>query len=141
MPAKLNHTIVAARDKKKSALFMTEILGLEPPKEFGHFVLVEVGDELTLDFLDVEGPIVSQHYAFLVSEAEFDEIFDRIKERGLPYWANPSHSRPSEINHWDDGRGLYFEDPDGHNLEILTRPYGSAGTSAQTPHPLVVSNI
>jgi catechol 2,3-dioxygenase-like lactoylglutathione lyase family enzyme len=141
MTVKLNHTIVAARDKEKSALFVSELLGLEPPSLLGPFALIEVGDGLTLDFMDTEGEIVSQHYAFLVSEAEFDQIFARIKERQLPYWADPSQTKRGEINLWDDGRGVYFEDLNGHLLEILTRPYGSAGTAADHPHPLVVSKL
>jgi catechol 2,3-dioxygenase-like lactoylglutathione lyase family enzyme len=141
MTVKLNHTIVAARDKEKSALFVSELLGLEPPSLLGPFALIEVGDWLTLDFMDTEGDIASQHYAFLVSEAEFDQIFARIKERQLPYWADPSQTKRGEINLWDDGRGVYFEDLNGHLLEILTRPYGSAGTAADHPHPLVVSKL
>tara|TARA_R110002095_G_scaffold214186_1_gene205873 strand:- start:5530 stop:6021 length:492 start_codon:yes stop_codon:yes gene_type:complete len=141
MPAKLNHTIVAARDKVKSALFLSEIMGLEPPLMLGHFALVTVGDELTLDFVTTDQEITTQHYAFLVSEDEFDEIFARIKVRGLNYWADPFHKKPGEFNHWDDVRGVYFDDPDGHSLEILTRPYGSEGTSAKRPHPLVAEVI
>ena len=137
MTVKLNHTIVAARDKEKSARFLNEILGLDAPTSLGRFALVTVGDELTLDFADVDGDITPQHYAFLISEAEFDEIFNRIVARGLDYWAGPRHRLPGEINHWDDGRGVYFDDPDGHSLEILTRPYGSGGTAAKCPHPLV----
>jgi catechol 2,3-dioxygenase-like lactoylglutathione lyase family enzyme len=141
MAVKLNHTIVAARDRKKSALFMSEILGLDPPQLLGPFALVKVGDELTLDFMASGNEIVSQHYAFLVSETDFDEIFARIKDRGLPYWADPGRKKGGEINRWDDGRGVYFEDPDGHLLEILTRPYGSGGTSAEYPHPLVAETL
>lgn len=141
MAVKLNHTIVAAHDKKKSALFMSEILGLDPPQLLGPFALVKVGDELTLDFIESGGEIVSQHYAFLVSETDFDEIFARIKGRGLAYWADPGRKKAGEINRWDDGRGVYFDDPDGHLLEILTRPYGSGGTSAEYPHPLVAETI
>jgi catechol 2,3-dioxygenase-like lactoylglutathione lyase family enzyme len=141
MTAKLNHTIVASRDKEKSALFLSEMLGLGPPKVLGHFALVTVGDGLTLDFLETDAEIVSQHYAFLVSETEFDEIFGRIKERRLNYWADPMKRNSGEINRWDDGRGVYFDDPNGHLLEILTRPYGSAGTSTEYPHPLVAPTI
>lgn len=100
MPAKLNHTIVAARDHKSSALFLSEILGLAPPLLFGPFALVKVA-----------------------------------------YWADPYQRRCDEINRWDDGRGAYFEDPNGHLLEILTRPYGSAGTLAENPHPLVAQKV
>ncbi|HEY3777023.1 MAG TPA: VOC family protein [Rhizomicrobium sp.] len=141
MPARLNHTIVAARDRKASALFLSEILGLAPPVLLGPFALVAVGDELTLDFIDTNEDIKSQHYAFLVSETEFDQIFARIEARKLTYWADPHKRKREQINHWDDGRGVYFEDPDGHLLEILTRPYGSAGTAAVTPHPLVAEKL
>jgi catechol 2,3-dioxygenase-like lactoylglutathione lyase family enzyme len=141
MSPKLNHTIVAARDKKASALFLSEILGLSPPMLLGPFALVTVGDELTLDFIDSKDEIRSQHYAFLVSETEFDQVFARIEERRLAYWADPYQRRRDQINHWDDGRGVYFEDPNGHLLEILTRPYGSAGTTAQNPHPLIAERL
>ena len=125
MPVQLNHTIVSAHDKQVSADFMAEILGLSTPAPFGPFVMVQADNEVTLDFIDSGGEIVPQHYAFLVSESEFDKIFARIRERGLSYWADPYHREPGEINTRDGGRGLYFDDPDGHNLEILTRAYGS----------------
>jgi catechol 2,3-dioxygenase-like lactoylglutathione lyase family enzyme len=141
MAVKLNHTIVAARDRKASALFLSQLLGLAPPVLLGPFALVTVGDELTLDFIDSSDEIKPQHYAFLVSETEFDQIFARIEERRLPYWADPHQKKRDQINHWDDGRGVYFEDPNGHLLEILTRPYGSAGTAAQNPHPLVAEKL
>jgi catechol 2,3-dioxygenase-like lactoylglutathione lyase family enzyme len=125
MAVQLNHTVVAARDKQVSADFLAEILGLSTPAPFGPFMMVQAENEVTLDFIDSGGEVVSQHYAFLVSDGEFDEIFGRIRERGLSYWADPFHREPGEINTRDGGRGLYFDDPDGHNLEILTRPYGS----------------
>lgn len=137
MAPKLNHTIVAAHDRKASAVFLSELLGLSPPILLGPFAAVTVGDELTMDFMDSEDEIRSQHYAFLVSETEFDQIFARIEERHMPYWADPHRKKRDRINHWDDGRGVYFEDPNGHLLEILTRSYGSAGTGAQNPHPLI----
>jgi catechol 2,3-dioxygenase-like lactoylglutathione lyase family enzyme len=129
MAVQLNHTIVSVHDSRTSAAFLADILGLRAPTRFGPFVVVATDNGVSLDFLDAKGEIASQHYAFLISEAEFDEIFDRIRGRGLPYWADPGQSRPGEINHGDGGRGLYFEDPNGHLLEILTRPYGS-GTIA-----------
>jgi catechol 2,3-dioxygenase-like lactoylglutathione lyase family enzyme len=141
MTAKLNHTIVAARDRDASALFLSELLGLAPPIRLGPFALVTVGDELTLDFMETSDDIRPQHYAFLVSETEFDEIFARIEERRLPYWADPHRTKRDQINHWDDGRGIYFADPNGHLLEILTRPYGSSGTAAANPHPLVAEKL
>lgn len=139
--AVLNHTIVAARDKKVSATFMTETLGLPAPLLLGPFAVVHVSNDTTLDFMDTDDEITSQHYAFLVSESEFDEIFSRIREQRLPYWADPSRAQRDQINTWDDGRGLYFDDPNGHLLEIITRPYGSGGTVATRPHPLVASTL
>lgn len=126
MSIELNHTIVTARDKKASAQFLADILGLEVGPQYGPFIPVEIPNGVTLDFYEGDGgAFVPQHYAFLVSEDEFDDIFGRIKERGLTYWADPYHQRPDEINTNDGGRGVYWEDPDGHNLEIITRPYGS----------------
>lgn len=124
MAVELNHTIVHAKDKTESAKFLSEILGLAPPEPFYHFMVVRTHNGVSLDFLDADEPILAEHYAFLVSEKEFDEIFDRIQKRGLPYWADPMRSRPGKINHNDGGRGVYFPDPSGHYLEILTRPYG-----------------
>lgn len=124
MSVQLNHTIVASRDKRASADFLATILGLRVGAPFGPFMPVETSNGVTLDFMDVD-EIVPQHYAFLVSEEEFDAIFTRIQRAGITYWADPAHQRPGEINHNDGGRGTYFEDPNGHNLEIITRPYGS----------------
>ncbi|PRX48211.1 catechol 2,3-dioxygenase-like lactoylglutathione lyase family enzyme [Prauserella shujinwangii] len=126
MTIQLNHTIVPSRDKKAGATFLAGILGLPEPEPFGPFLGVRTSNDVTLDYLDA-AEVPSLHLAFLVSEAEFDEIFGRITERGVPYWADPLHRRPGEINTNDGGRGVYFTDPDGHNLEILTRPYGSGG--------------
>jgi catechol 2,3-dioxygenase-like lactoylglutathione lyase family enzyme len=125
MPVHLNHTIVPARDPRASAAFLAEILGRGPPNRFGPFHGVELDNGVTLDFMRTEGDIAWQHYAFIVTEAEFDQIFARIRERGLEYWADPGHHRPGEINHNDGGRGLYWDDPNGHSLEIITKPYGS----------------
>ena len=126
MTVQLNHTIIPARNKKESAKFLSEILGLPEPFPFGPFMAVPV-DSLTLDYVEVseETEIESRHYAFLVSEDEFDQIFGRITEREIPYWADPHKETPQQINRRDGGRGCYFPDPDGHWLEILTRPYGS----------------
>lgn len=124
MPVQLNHTIVHATDKRRSAAFVAELLGLPAPQPYGPFLVVELANGVSLDFMDSAGPISPQHYAFLVTEAEFDEIFGRIRERNLPYWADPAKQRPGEINTRDGGRGVYWEDPDGHFLEILTVPYG-----------------
>lgn len=125
MTIQLNHTIVPARDAHASATFLAEILGLDPPTRFGPFWAVQADNGVTLDFQESVDDIPIEHYAFLVSEREFDVIFGRIRERGLEYWADPAQQRPHEINHNDGGRGVYWNDPNGHYLEIITRPYGS----------------
>src|SRR5262245_55976259 len=107
----LDHHIVAAHDHEGAAAFVAEILGLPAPETIGHFAVVRVGEVTTLDFVEHDGPVTPQHYAFLVTEAEFDAIFARIVERDLPYWSDPFHGVPGRINTWDDGRGVYFEDP------------------------------
>jgi catechol 2,3-dioxygenase-like lactoylglutathione lyase family enzyme len=129
MPIRLNHTIVRAQDKRESATFLTEILGLPPATSYGPFLVVELDNDVSLDFADDHGEPHSQHYAFLVDESDFDDIFARIQERGLPYWADPFRRRPGEFNTNDGGRGVYWEDPNGHLLEIITRPYGSGNDS------------
>lgn len=126
MSVQLNHTIVWSRDKQKSAKFLADLLGLPAPAPFGPFLVVTLENGASLDFHDTDGEIASQHYAFLVGENEFDQIFGRIKAQGLGYWADPAQTRAGRINRNDGGRGVYFEDPDGHLLEIITRPYGSA---------------
>jgi catechol 2,3-dioxygenase-like lactoylglutathione lyase family enzyme len=136
----LDHHIVGARRRDETALFFAEVLGLDPPTQLGEFAVIKVSSDTTLDFVEsVE--VHPQHYAFLVTETEFDDIFRRIKARGLDYWADPFRKVADEVNEWDDGRGVYFEDPNGHLLEILTRPYGSGGTRARHPHPLIAPVI
>jgi catechol 2,3-dioxygenase-like lactoylglutathione lyase family enzyme len=125
MPVKLNHTIVHSVDPRAAAEFYAAVFGLPAPRPFGPFLDVEVANEVTLAFLDAGAvEIQTQHYAFLVSEKEFDQIFGRVKERGLEYWADPGRSQQGRINHHFGGRGVYFQDPSGHLLEIITRPYG-----------------
>jgi catechol 2,3-dioxygenase-like lactoylglutathione lyase family enzyme len=136
MAIRLNHTIVAARDKETAAKFLADILGLPAPSLVDPFAVVRVSDDTSLDYIDAAGEIASQHYAFLVDENEFDEIFGRIRERGLSYWADPGRRERDQINTWDGGRGVYFDDPNGHLLEIITRPYGSGGTTTSRIHPL-----
>ncbi len=138
MGISLNHTIVIAHDKEKSATFLTEMLGLPPHIGLGHFGVVRVS-ETSLDFVESDALIEQRHFAFLVSEAEFDEMFKRIRDRQLPYWADPFRREPNSINTYDDGRGLYFDDPNGHLLEIITRPYGRGGRGARNPNPLLSS--
>jgi catechol 2,3-dioxygenase-like lactoylglutathione lyase family enzyme len=128
MAIDLNHTIVHSRDPREAATFFCELFGRPAPRPFGPFLGVEVDNGVTLDFMDAEGTeIQPQHYAFLVSEREFDEIFGRIRARGLDHWADPGQRKKGAINRNDGGRGVYFEDPSGHLLEIITRPYGSGG--------------
>jgi len=125
MPVELNHTIVAARDRRVSAEFLARILGLEVGPAWGPFLPVATANGVTLDFATVSEAIATQHYAFLVSEQEFDGCFERIQADGVTYYQEPNLSRPGEINHNDGGRGLYFLDPAGHGMEIFTRLYGS----------------
>jgi catechol 2,3-dioxygenase-like lactoylglutathione lyase family enzyme len=120
----LNHTIVHALDREESATFFAEVLGFDGPVDAGYFLEIETGNGVNLDFAPAES-VEPQHYAFLVTEREFDEIFGRITERGLTHWADPSRQQVDQINRHDGGRGVYFCDPSGHFLEILTRPYGS----------------
>jgi catechol 2,3-dioxygenase-like lactoylglutathione lyase family enzyme len=128
MAVELNHTIVHARDADASARFLSEILGLAAPRRFGPFVVVDVANGVSLDFMSADaGEIIVEHYAFLAGEAEFDEIFARLQKRGVDHFADPRLSRKDEINRNDGGRGCYFKDPSGHVLEIITRPYGSGG--------------
>jgi catechol 2,3-dioxygenase-like lactoylglutathione lyase family enzyme len=128
MSVQLNHTIVWCRDKRKSALFLTEILGLPAARRWGPFEIVELANGVSLDFHETEaesGGVAPQHYAFLVGEEDFEPIVARIRAQSVRHWADPARRRAGEINHNDGGRGVYFEDPDGHLLEIITRPYGS----------------
>ena len=117
----LNHTIVHARNEKVSATFLADILGLPAPVKSGDFTPVRMDNGVTLDYLTVRGQIAAQHYAYLVSESTFDEVMARIEALGLPYWGGPMHQRPGTTNTWRGGRGVYFDDPDGHALEVLTR--------------------
>lgn len=124
MPVELNHTIVHAKDRRVSADFLADILGLEPPIAFGPFLVVKTANGVSLDFIAAGGEDVrSRHFAFLVSDDEFDAIFARLKARGLSYWADPMGKVEGEINTHFGGRGFYFRDPSGHWLEVITRPY------------------
>lgn len=125
MSVQLNHTIAWCRDQKKSAEFLTHILGLPEPKRFYHFLVVELANGVSIDYFETTEHVALQHFAFLVSDSEFDEIFGRITAMNLETWADPARTMPGQINNHDGGRGVYFEDPDGHFLEIITKPYGS----------------
>lgn len=127
MAVHLNHTIVPAADRDETAAFLSDVLGLEPAPIYGPFRVVSLANGVSLDVMQVDGPVPAQHYAFLVGEEEFDRIWGRIKDRGLTFWADPSHRQPGRINTNDGGRGLYWSDPNGHSLEIITVPYGGWG--------------
>jgi catechol 2,3-dioxygenase-like lactoylglutathione lyase family enzyme len=121
----LNHTIIFARDRRASAEFLANILNLEIGTAWGPFLPVATSNGVTLDFATTDQEeIAAQHYAFLVPEGDFDGIFERIQQSGVTYYADPHFTRPGEINHNDGGRGVYFQDPSGHGLEVITRPYG-----------------
>ncbi|WP_326696077.1 VOC family protein [Streptomyces sp. NBC_01754] len=125
MSVKLNHTIVHSRDNRESAEFLAHILGLDTGEEWGPFIPLVLANGVTLDFATIPAEsITTQHYAFLISEAEFDSAFERIRARGITYYADPHRKLPGEINHNDGGRGVYFPDPSGHGMELITRPYG-----------------
>ena len=123
MSVELNHTIVWCRNKLNSTRFLTETLELPTPIPFGQMLVVQLANGVSLDFFERENAISKQHYAFLVGEEEFDRIFARIRERGIRYWADPSKEREGETYGHNGGRGFYFDDPDGHFLEVMTRPY------------------
>lgn len=124
MPVQLNHTIVHAHDREATARHLTEVLGLADATPFGPFLVVHMANDVSLDVMEEPRP-APQHYAFLVGEDEFDQIYGRLTERGIAHWADPFHREEGRINHHDGGRGVYWSDPNGHSLEIITRPYGS----------------
>lgn len=134
MTIELNHTIIQAKNAQISAEFLAEILGLSSPTSLGPFLVVKTHNGVSLDFRTTVGEIKSRHFAFLVSEQDFDEIFARIKQRQLNFWADPAQKKPQQLNYNDGGRGCYFLDPDGHFLEIITRPYGIALSSPSLNH-------
>lgn len=124
MAVQLNHTIVHSQHKQQSAEFLARILGLGPPGKFSHFVTVEVANGVSLDF-DNTDRVRSQHYAFIVSDEEFDPIFDRVRGEDIAFFADPTHQLVGKINTHHTGRGFYFSGPEGHNYEVITRPYGT----------------
>ncbi|MFF7735819.1 VOC family protein [Streptomyces sp. NPDC007984] len=125
MSVEFNHTIVLSKDKQQSARFLAEILGLEVGAPTGVFLPVTTANGVTLDFLTIDADIPMQHYAFLVSEEEFDEALARLVAARIPIQADPHGNHPRRINRHDGGRGVYFLDPAGHGMEIITRPYGT----------------
>jgi hypothetical protein len=145
MAIDFNHTILLARDSKASAKFMAEILGLPAPRQWGPFFMVTTENGANLDYMTTDGDIVPQHYAFLTSETEFDEIFDRIQERDLPYWADPGQTQSGKINHQTAGGASISGSRTGISLKsspantaaaagILEGP--GCSTSAFAPPPI-----
>ncbi|WP_328869744.1 VOC family protein [Streptomyces sp. NBC_00287] len=129
MSVEFNHTVIACRDREESARFLAGILGLEVGEPAGPFLPVETANGVTLDFATVGHDVPTQHYAFLVSEEEFEQILARLVAARVPIQADPHGKHPGRINRNDGGRGVYFRDPSGHGMEALTRPYGSDPTS------------
>lgn len=124
MSVELNHTIAWCSNKKRSAEFLTDVLGLAKARRFMHFLVVELSNGVSIDYFETTDHIAIQHFAFLVSDSEFDDVYERLSKGGIEIWADPARTKPGEINRNDGGRGLYFLDPDGHMMEIITRPYG-----------------
>jgi catechol 2,3-dioxygenase-like lactoylglutathione lyase family enzyme len=120
MSIELNHTIVWATEREASAGFLAGILGIPLGPVAGHFRQVQVANGVTLDFANAD-EVQTQHYAFLVGDDEFDAAITRLKEPGPTYWADPYRRQPGVINHMNGSRGVYFTDPDGHSMELLTR--------------------
>ncbi|SOD60107.1 Glyoxalase/Bleomycin resistance protein/Dioxygenase superfamily protein [Streptomyces zhaozhouensis] len=120
----LNHTVIHASDRSLSAGFLATLLGLEVGAPFGPFLPIDLGNGVTLDYYaKTDEPIQPQHYAFLVPDERFDSVIARLEAVGVTYYADPHHTEPGRINRLFGGRGAYFEDPDGHNMEVMTRPY------------------
>ena len=121
MTIELNHLIVFSRDKSIGAAFLSETLGLPAPKPSGPFLAVTMDNSVTLDYIDADREIIPQHLAFLVEASEFESIRERVNSGARPYWADPYHRREGQIYEDNEIRGFYFEDPSGHNLEVMTR--------------------
>lgn len=124
MPVTFNHTIIAARDREESARFYRDLLELPEAPSWGVFTNIMLSEGVLLQF--AEPPvdhIQMQHYAFLVDDDLFDRAYGRLVERGIDHWADPHRQRPGATNTEHGGRGVYFMDPAGHGLELITRPY------------------
>jgi catechol 2,3-dioxygenase-like lactoylglutathione lyase family enzyme len=119
MAVQLNHTIVPVRDKHAGAAFIAGILGVEVAEESPPFVPVRLSNAVTLDYQNHDD-VTSQHYAFLLDDAAWDAAYARLREQGIQTWADPDHHEPDGVNTRWGGRGVYFFDPDGHNMEIMT---------------------
>lgn len=123
MPATFNHTIIAAKDRDESAQFFRELLELSDAPSWGPFTNIQLTDGVLLQFAEPPVEIQMQHYAFLLDDELFDRAYQRLCDRGIEHWADPQMQRSGEINNEHGGRGVYFKDPAGHAIELITRPY------------------
>ncbi|MFI9123133.1 VOC family protein [Streptomyces bikiniensis] len=123
MAVTFNHTIVAAKDRHESARFLRELLELPEAPSWGPFVNVQLPDGVLIQFAEPPVEIQMQHYAFLVDDELFERAYGRLREQGIEHWADPQMRRPGETNTEHGGRGVYFKDPAGHAMELITRPY------------------
>ncbi|EGD56675.1 VOC family protein [Gordonia neofelifaecis] len=121
MAVSFNHTIIGAHDPQASAHFYREVLGARPAPDWGPFTNIVLDDATLLQFAPapVNDPI---HMAFLMNDEEFDRGYAALQRRQVEHWADPQMRRPGEIA-TEDGRRVYFKDPSGHLLEMLTQPY------------------
>lgn len=135
MTIAFNHTIIAARDRHESASFLATLFDLPAPTPWGPFAIVTLGHGAFVQFAEPDvAHIHMQHYAFLVDDRSFDAIYGRIVDGGIDHWADPRQTHPGQVNTNHGGRGVYFNDPAGHGMEILTRPYGSVDEPASNLH-------
>jgi catechol 2,3-dioxygenase-like lactoylglutathione lyase family enzyme len=123
MTVTFNHTIIAAKDRNESARFFRELLELPEAPSWGPFINVQLDGGVLLQFAEPPVEIQMQHYAFLLDDDLFDRAYRRLREGGVEHWADPQMTRPGETNTEHGGRGVYFKDPAGHAIELITRPY------------------
>ncbi|MEV6350220.1 VOC family protein [Actinoplanes sp. NPDC051851] len=123
MAVSFNHTIIAAKDREESARFYRELLEIEAAPSWGPFTNIQLDDGTLLQFAEPPVEIQMQHYALLIDDELFDRAYQRLCDRGVTHWADPQMHRAGEINHNHGGRGVYFKDPAGHAIELITKPY------------------
>lgn len=123
MTATFNHAIIAARDRNESARFFRDLLELPEAPSWGPFTNIQLDDGVLLQFAEPGVEIQMNHYAFLVDDDLFNRAYQRLKDTGIEHWADPQMRRPGQVNTEHGGRGVYFKDPAGHAIELITRPY------------------
>lgn len=121
--ATFNHTIIASKDRHESATFYRELIEASEAASWGPFTNIMLDEGVMLQFAEPPVDIQMQHYAFLVDDDLFDRAYTRLTEWEVPHWADPQMTRPGETNTEHGGRGVYFKDPAGHAIELITRPY------------------